>query len=143
MGCSMLLILMGRWTSCLQCSGWMPGRRGLSQWEAQLQRAQRWIGMGKGLVAVGQGAQDDNERMKFTLASYLLIAQGSQARFRYTRFDSYYSQMWLYSEYESARKLGSAGGAYEVSGGVWRRDFEHGHVEVDVQGHEGRLVVEP
>ncbi len=123
---------------------WLDGWRGLSQWQAQVQRAQRWIGMGKGLVAVGQGPQDDSQRMRFTLASYLLVAQGVQATFRYTRFDSYYSQMWLYTEYDSARKMGAPlAVCYEVSSGVWRRDFEHGYVEVDVQGHEGRLVLEP
>ncbi|MEO5952564.1 MAG: putative glycoside hydrolase [Chloroflexia bacterium] len=123
---------------------WLDGWRGLSQWQAQIQRAEKWIAAGKGLIAVGQGPQDDAARMKFTLASYLLVAQGSQATFRYTRFDSYYSQMWIYPEYDSARKLGAPlGGCYEVSTGVWRRDFEHGHVEVDVQGHQGRLVGEP
>lgn len=122
---------------------WLDGWRGLSQWEAQTQRASKWIAAGKGLVAVGQGPKDDLQRMKFTLASYLLVAQGSQATFRYTRFDSYYSEMWLYPEYEDARQLGAPRGVcYEVSSGVWRRDFEHGYVEVDVQGHVGRLVIE-
>ena len=123
---------------------WIDGWRTPNQWQAQIQRARRWLGMGKGLVAVGQGPRDDAERMRFTLASYLLVAEGTQATFRYTRFDTYYSQLWLYPEYDTARQLGAPLGACrEVSPGIWRRDFERGYVEVDVQGYEGRLVVEP
>ena len=123
---------------------WIDGWRGSDQWQAQIQRAQRWLGMGKGLIAVGQGPKDDAKRMRFTLASYLLVAEGTHATFRYTRFDTYYSQLWLYPEYETARQLGAPLGAcQEVSPGLWRREFERGYVEVDVQGHKGRLVVEP
>ncbi len=123
---------------------WLDGWRTPDQWQAQIQRAERWLSMGKGLIMVGQGPKDDAERMRFTLVSYLLVAQGTQATFRYTRFDSYYSEMWLYPEYDTARQLGAPLGAcQEVSPGLWRRDFAHGYVEVDLQRHQGRLVLAP
>lgn len=123
---------------------WIDDWRSLNQWQSQMQRAQRWLNMGKGLIAVGQGPKDDLGRMRFTLASYLLIAEGHQATFRYTRFDTYYNQLWLYPEYDTARQLGAPEGAcYEASPGLWRRDFAQGYVEVDVQGREGRIVLSP
>ncbi|MGA7729708.1 MAG: putative glycoside hydrolase [Chloroflexia bacterium] len=123
---------------------WIDGWRDPGHWQAQIQRAQRWLAMGKGLVAVGQGPHEDAERMRFALASYMLVAEGTQATFRYTRFDTYYSQFWLYPDYETARRLGAPlGSCREVSPNIWRRDFERGYVEVNVQGHEGRLVTEP
>ena len=123
---------------------WIDDWRAPTQWEAQIQRAQRWLSMGKGLIAVGQGPREDTERMRFALASYMLVAEGTLATFRYTRYDSYYSQVWLYPEYETARQLGApAGPCQEVSPGLWRRDFERGYVEVDLQDHTGRLVTTP
>lgn len=123
---------------------WLDDWRTPAQWRSQIQRAERWLSMGKGLVAVGQGPQDDLQRMRFSLASYLLVANAQQATFRYTRFDTYYSQMWLYPEYESARSLGApTGSCREVSPNVWRRDFERGYVEVDLVKHTGDLVVRP
>lgn len=95
---------------------------------------------------VGQGAQDDTDRMRFSLASYLLVAQGdgTQSTFRYTRYDTYYEQMWLYPEYDTARQLGApTGTCSEVSPGLWRRDFQRGYVQVDLSTHQGSLVLRP
>ena len=121
---------------------WLDGWRTEGQWLAQVGRAERWLQSGKGLVMVGQGAQGDNQRMLFTLASYMLIAN-EKATFRYTRFDSYYDALWLYPEYETARKLGAPlSPRIEVSRGVWRREFTNGHVELDASTHSARLVLD-
>jgi hypothetical protein len=120
---------------------WIDRWRSPEEWQGQLQRAQRWLDMGKGLVMVGQGPRDDTARMDFTLASYMLVAN-ENAFFRYTRFDSYYSSLWLYPDYATARSLGMPlGVCREISGGVWHRDFEHGYVEVNPTEHWGRLVL--
>ncbi|MDQ6694338.1 MAG: putative glycoside hydrolase [Chloroflexota bacterium] len=121
---------------------WLDGWRDPDAWKAQLDRSARWLAAGKGLVMVGQGAKDDLQRMRFTLASYMLVATGQNAFFRYTRFDSYYNELWLYPEFNTARALGApVGERSEVSPGVWRRQFANGYVEVDVTGHTGRLVL--
>ncbi len=120
---------------------WVDGRRSPAEWEGQLARADRWLSQGKGLVMVGQGAEKDTERMRFTLASYLLVAQGSEAFYRYTRFDSYYNSFWFYPEFDTARALGApTGPRTEVAPGLWQRSFEHGTVQVDLAGQEGKLT---
>jgi hypothetical protein len=84
--------------------------------------------------------------MRFSLASYLLVAQGAgtQSTFRYTRYDTYYEQMWLYPEYDIARQLGGpTGTCSEVSPGLWKRDFQRGYVQVDLSTHQGSLVLRP
>ncbi|HKP53924.1 MAG TPA: putative glycoside hydrolase [Chloroflexia bacterium] len=122
---------------------WLDGWRTDGEWLAQMDRAEQWIQSGKGLVMVGQGARDDKERLLYTLASYMLVANGSSS-FRYTRFDSYYDALWLYPEYETALALGApTGQRTEVSRGVWRREFVGGYVEVDSNTHSGRLALEP
>jgi hypothetical protein len=121
---------------------WLEGWRTPEQWREQLDRASRWLASGKGLVMVGQGAQDDRQRMLFTLSSYLLVAEGRQSFYRYTRFDSYYNSLWLYPEFGTARALGApTGPREEIAPGVWRRNFTNGTVEVDLNNHEGRLVL--
>ncbi|HEY0069019.1 MAG TPA: putative glycoside hydrolase [Chloroflexia bacterium] len=120
---------------------WLDGWRGPQQWREQLERASRWLASGKGLVMVGQGAQEDGQRLRFTLASYLLVAEGEQAFYRYTRFDSYYNSLWLYPEYDTARQLGTpTAPREEVAPGIWRRDFTNGTVEVDLNTHEGEIL---
>ncbi len=120
---------------------WINNWRSSAQWQGQVQRAQRWLNMGKGLVMVGQGPKDDTARLDFTLASYMLVANNN-AFFRYTRYDTYYEQLWLYPEYDTARALGNPLGTCQATtSGVWRRDFTHGYVEVDSNQHTGRLVL--
>lgn len=121
---------------------WIGEWRDPYEWVAQTERAERWLAAGKGLVMVGQGGREDKERLLFTLASYMLVAN-DKASFRYTRFDSYYDSLWLYPEYDTARALGAATGSHEeVSPGVWQRQFEHGYAEVNVGAHVGRLVLD-
>ncbi|HET6314401.1 MAG TPA: putative glycoside hydrolase [Chloroflexia bacterium] len=123
---------------------WVDEWRPAQDWHGQLERASRWLGAGKGLVMVGQGAKEDHERLLFTLASYLLVAEGEQAFYRYTRFDSYYNSVWLYPEFDTARQLGRPTGPRdEVVPGVWRRTFTNGTVEVDLNTREGKMDVRP
>jgi len=120
---------------------WIDDWRTDEEWEAQLQRAERWLDAGKGLVMVGQGPREDKERMLFTLASYMLVAN-EKASYRYTRYDQYYDALWLYPEFDTARGLGAAlGPRYEVEKGVWRREFASGYVEVDLRTHSGKVVL--
>ena len=121
---------------------WLENWRSPDQWRGQLERASRWLQSGKGLVMVGQGAQDDQQRLLFTLASYLLVAEGDNATYRYTRFDEYYQALWLYPEFDAARELGRpVGPRQEVVPGVWRREFTNGTVEVDLTINEGKIVL--
>jgi hypothetical protein len=119
---------------------WIEDWLSLDAWDVQQDRAARWLAAGKGLVMVGQGPKDDEDRMRFTLASYLLVAEGDQAFYRYTRFDSYYHNLWLYPDFDTARSLGvPSGPRQQIQPGVWRRPFTHGYVEVDATQHTGRL----
>lgn len=123
---------------------WVDAWRSVEEWKGQLERADRWLASGKGLVAVGQGEKGDVERMRFTLASYLLVAQGAQSFYRYTRFDSYYNALWEYPEFSTARSLGMPTGArQEVRPGVWARQFANGTVEVDLNARTGKLTLKP
>ncbi|HEX8219519.1 MAG TPA: putative glycoside hydrolase [Chloroflexia bacterium] len=123
---------------------WVDEWRTAQEWRGQIDRASRWLDAGKGLVMVGQGAKEDQERLLFTLGSYLLVAKGEQAFYRYTRFDSYYNSVWLYPEFDTARQLGTpTGPREEVVPGVWRREFTNGTVEVDLNTREGKMVVKP
>ncbi len=122
---------------------WLDTWRKPQDWSSQLERADRWLASGKGLVMVGQGAKDDDQRLRFTLASYLLVATGNQAFYRYTRFDSFYNQLWLFPEYDTARALGMpTGPRKETSPGVWRRPFTGGYVEVNLSDQTGLLSLQ-
>ncbi len=122
---------------------WLDGWRDTAEWKGELERSAKWLAAGKGLVMVGQGPKSDQQRMRFTLASYMLVASGQGAFFRYTRFDSYYDQLWLYPEFSTARALGApTGERVDVSANLWRRQFANGYAEVDAVAHTGRLVLE-
>lgn len=120
---------------------WLDNWETPEQWEGQLERSEKWLAAGKGLIAVGQGTQSDQQRQLFTLASYLLIAQPNQAFFRYTNAASYYDALWLYPNYDAARALGTPlGPRQQTSPGVWTRQFTGGSVEVGVGGHVGKIT---
>ncbi len=120
---------------------WLQGWRTDEEWRADESRAEAWLAQGKGLVLVGQGPQEDLERMRFTLASYMLVAQGDRTSFRYTRYDSYYMGWWWYPDYAQALALGPPIGIrHEVEPGVWQREFAHGLVEVNLTTHTGRMM---
>jgi len=67
-------------------------------WEQHMQVAEQAQEMGKTIILVTQGRQDNLNQQQFTYASYLLIDQGL-AFFRYAGSD-HYNEIWLYPDYE-------------------------------------------
>jgi hypothetical protein len=121
---------------------WLEDWRTPAEWDIELSRVERWLAAGKGLVMVGQGDRSYTKRMRFTLASYMLVAQGDQAFYRFSNFESLYNRLWLYPEYDTARALGAPlGPRQEISPNVWRRLFANGYVEVNTEDHTGQLVL--
>lgn len=113
----------------------------LDQWNAMMTRAEQAIARGKGVVLYGQGEHDDLERMRFSLASYLLIATADErATFRYAHTGSY-PDLWWYPEYDM--NLGLPRGPRYLNGSLWIRDFQCGQVIVDPAQHTGRIEQRP
>ena len=122
---------------------WSGTYTGPSAWEAQIERAEEVLGQGKAFLGVAQGQQSDTARMRFGLASYLLIAQ-QNASFRYadatgSASPGYYAA-WLYPEYQA--RLGNPTGPRYQAGSVWRRDFACGYVTVDVAATTGTIATD-
>jgi hypothetical protein len=112
-----------------------------SQWEAMMERTEQALRRGKSVVLYGQGDRDDRERMRFSLASYLLIATvDNRATFRYTHTGSY-AELWWYPEYNM--NLGLPLGRRYRDGGRWVRDFQCARVSVDPVRHVGRIEQRP
>lgn len=98
-------------------------------WDAMLARIERTLAAGKGVVLYGQGHQNDFPRMRFSLASYLLVATPDQrATFRYTHTRSY-ETLWWYPEYEL--NLGAPRGPRFRDDDRWLREFACGLVVVN------------
>jgi Hypothetical glycosyl hydrolase family 15 len=95
---------------------------------------------GKGVILVAQGGRGDVHRVRYSMAAYLLVA-GPRVSFRYSNSDGLaYENFWRYPEYDVS--LGPpAGPRRRVSGSLWRRDFAHGHVEVDLAARVSKIVV--
>lgn len=120
-------------------SDWSNGFPYPPDWQVQMDQAEKALAQGKTLILVGQGRQENVKLETFTLASYLLIANGN-AFFRYTNSDSY-REFWLYENYNL--DLGQpTGDRYKYQGG-WRRDFTKGFVVVKPQNKESEIVVNP
>ena len=83
--------------------------------------------MGKTLILVAQGDQDDLSRQQFAYASYLLVNDG-RAFFRYAHHSAY-REPWWYSNYDI--DLGWPLGTPYQQGQTWIREFEHGQVIVN------------
>jgi hypothetical protein len=116
-----------------------------STWETQLRQAEMASIRGKTFLGIGQGTKYDTNRMRFALASYLLVANNGVA-FRYgdasggeATSPSYY-QLWRYPEYEA--RLGAPMGARYQSGGAWRRDFACGSVTVNPSNQSGLIAID-
>lgn len=104
-----------------------------------LKQAEYALAQGKGVYAVSQGEQEDEQRQTFALASYLLIMQLD--KMNYFRYSSDYSSWWLYDNY-NVRLGAPLGPRYKVKNG-WRRDFENGYVVVDQTKYKGKIVERP
>lgn len=123
-------------------TGW-SGQPPLSPeaWLAMLERAERTLDAGKGVVLYGQGEQSDFARVRFSLASYLLIATPDRrATFRYAHTSSY-DQLWWYPEYELI--LGEPLGRRYREWGLWVREFACARVTVDPARQRGEIERRP
>ncbi len=112
----------------------------VAAWENNIEQAEAAIRDGKSVIAVGQGAQDDEEWQQFALASFLLVDDGEHGYFRYMSGESRQAvlTLWTYPNYEIA--LGAALGSREQTGDTWRRAFQCGYVEVDPAARRGAIV---
>jgi hypothetical protein len=112
-------------------------------WEQQLRQVELVLGQGKQYLIASQGGRDDVDRMRFALASYLLVA-GAGATFRYAdntggeATSPNYYQLWRYPEYDA--RLGPPTSARYHVGSAWRRDFACGYVTADPVSHIGTIV---
>jgi hypothetical protein len=119
---------------------WSDEYADVKTWEIQLRHMRRLREQGKGFIAVAQGTADwDAQRMRYALASYLLVARGA-AYFRYADAQQY-EELWRYADYEAhlGRPLNDR---YQTSG-VWQRDFTCGYVTVDPERKLGTIVLDP
>jgi hypothetical protein len=127
-------------------AGWDGELATPETWDVQIRQAEAILLAGKGLMAVAQGERDEVSRMRFALATYLLIAEHG-ASFRYadgsggeSTSPDYY-QLWTYEEY--GLDLGPARGPRYQAGKVWRRDFACGSVAVHVEEQRGTIEARP
>lgn len=106
-------------------------------WLGMLERAERALADGRGLVLYTQGEQGDFARARFGLASYLLVATpDGRASFRYAHTGSY-EQLWWYPEYDAG--LGVPRGPRYRDGHLWARDFACGRATVDPARRSGTI----
>jgi len=111
---------------------WPDGYRPVDTWEKQMALAEQTQKIGKPIVMVSQGNQEDRALQNFAFASYLLINDG-KAFFRYANSDNY-ADVWLYENY--TYDLGEPLGPRYQDGRAWRRDFTRGNVSVNPETHQ-------
>lgn len=109
------------------------------EWEAQLALIAKTQALGKSMILVAQGTENDPARQEFAFATYLLLTNGNIS-FRYTN-DEAYRESWWYGNYEI--KLGKPLGALYFEKGIWMRDFEHGRVSADPLNNIGEISLQP
>ena len=106
---------------------WDNGYLSKEEWLEQLTLAEETQALGKIILLVTQGDINDQQRMQFGLASFLLVNSGG-AYFRYSDHDAY-RDLWWYPQFEI--DLGQPLGPRYPDGSQWRRDFEKGFVTVN------------
>ena len=116
---------------------WDNGYLHPDEWLAQLDLAEQTQAQGKSIFLITQGTIDDTQRMRFGLASFLLVNNG-QAYFRYTN-DKAYRDLWWYADFDI--DLGQPLGARYPDGNLWQRDFQNGSVIVDPKKHSAEIQV--
>ena len=99
----------------------------VDEWEEDINLAVKTQALGKTVILVAQGNEEDQAREEFALGSYLLANDGL-AYFRYTNSESY-GLVWLYDNYSIELGL-PLGPAYQT-GNMWKRDFEQGSVIIN------------
>lgn len=108
-----------------------------TQWNVMITRAEQALALGKSVVLYGQGDRDDLERMRFSLASYMLVATAdTRATFRYTHTGNY-EELWWYPEYDM--NFGLPIGKRYRQGSLWARDYQCGRVTVDPDQRIGQI----
>ncbi|HET9910206.1 MAG TPA: putative glycoside hydrolase [Anaerolineales bacterium] len=116
---------------------WPDGYRSAEAWEKHMRLAEQTQQLGKYIVLVSQGTQEDTTLQEFAFASYMLINHG-RAAFRYANSDDY-NEIWLYDNY--ANSLGDALGDRYPVGAAWKRDFANGSVSVNPETHEVEILI--
>jgi hypothetical protein len=116
--------------------GWHEDHITGSDWETQMDLVEKTQALGKVLILVAQGSQDNTTLEIFALASYLLVNNG-KAYFRYTDAAAYDGN-WLYNNYHL--DLGKPLGPRYKVGNTWMRDFEKGQVSVDLASNSANIT---
>jgi len=116
---------------------WENGYLSEQDWLDQLELVEKTQALGKNVILVTQGNINDQQRMQYGLASFLLVNNGG-AFFRYSNADAY-RELWWYPQYEV--DLGQPLGPRYPEQNQWRRDFEKGYVLVDPSSHSAEIVV--
>jgi len=115
--------------------GWRDRYLSVRDWEEQLETAEKSQEMGKKVILISQGSQEDAARQQFSFASYLLISEGN-ASFRYSRSNNH-QQIWWYDNYDI--DLGRPLGPRYQKGELWKRDFSQGQVIVDPDSYQAKI----
>jgi hypothetical protein len=118
-------------------AGWHDDYVNASAWEAQMDLVEQTQALGKQIILVAQGSENNARLEEFALASYLLVNQGS-AFFRYSAASAY-AENWMFSNYhvDLGRPLRPR---YKV-GSTWVRDFEKGQVSVNPAANSASIMV--
>ena len=116
---------------------WPDGYRSAETWENHMRLAEQTQQLGKYIILVSQGTQEDTTLQNFAFASYMLINHG-RAAFRYANSDDY-NEIWLYDNYASS--LGDALGDRYPVGSAWKRDFTNGSVLINPETHEVEIII--
>lgn len=110
---------------------WNNGYLETQVWLDQMSLAEETQSLGKSIILVTQGNINDQQRIQFGLASYLLVNNG-KAYYRYSNHEAY-RELWWYPQFDL--ELGQPLGPRYTEDNQWRRDFEHGYVVVDPENH--------
>ncbi|MBC8503791.1 MAG: hypothetical protein H8D34_02975 [Chloroflexi bacterium] len=115
---------------------WSDGYLSPEKWNEHMYIAEKTQALGKQVILVSQGDQNNVERQQFAFASYLLINHGL-ASFRYADASAY-NEAWYYNNYYI--DIGEPLGVRYQDGNEWRRDFSNGTVIVNPKKHTAEII---
>jgi hypothetical protein len=116
---------------------WRDSTLSVSEWTTEMEMLAASQQIGKTLILVAQGSQDDLSRQQFAYASYLLANEGL-AYFRYTHHSAY-REIWWYGNYNI--DLGTPLSPAYQNGEIWIREFEYGQVIVNPRKNTAELIL--
>lgn len=116
---------------------WRGSTLSVSEWTTEIEMLAASQQIGKTLILVAQGSQDDLSRQQFAYASYLLANEGF-AYFRYAHHSAY-REIWWYDNYNL--DLGKPLGPAHQKGETWIREFEYGQVIVNPRENTAELIL--